>query len=104
MSATLRVTGDPDSIAIPRSAFLSDRASFVPSPTIATYRPDARRAVTRRSLCAGVARPKTVPGPGRLGELAVGHRVELRPGDQLQVGPSPACRARAATVRGRRRR
>ncbi len=33
--------------------------------------------------------PEDGPGPGRLGELAVGHRVELRPGDQLQGRPEP---------------
>ena len=44
--ATARVAGEPDPIAMPRSACLSARTSLTPSPVIATVWPSRRRAAT----------------------------------------------------------
>ena len=47
-------------MATPISARFRAGASLTPSPVMATTAPSACRAFTRRSLCAGLVRAKTV--------------------------------------------
>jgi len=56
--ATALVAPAADPIAMPRSASLSARASFTPSPVIATVCPSRWRALTMDRFCSGVTRPK----------------------------------------------
>ena len=59
-SATAREAGLPEPIATPRSASLSARTSFTPSPVIATMWPRDCSAATMARFCWGVTRPNTV--------------------------------------------
>ena len=58
-SATARVAGAPEPMATPTSASLRARASFTPSPVMATTWPRAWSARTMARFCSGMTRPKT---------------------------------------------
>jgi len=72
-------------IAIPMSAFFSAGASLTPSPVMATIWPSRLSTSTRRTLCSGVTRGDHADIGDRLHRLVIGHRAELRPGDDLAL-------------------
>ncbi len=65
---------------MPASARLSAGASFTPSPVIATDKPFACKAVTRRSLCSGLVRAKMSTRGDLQRQLRIVELVEIGPG------------------------
>ena len=88
ISAASLVTSVPlIPIATPMSAFLSDGASFTPSPVIATICRLAWIAFTRRSLCSGLARANT--STSRTCSCSVAVSISSISAPVIAVFPSP---------------
>ncbi len=100
IAATLRVALLPLSMAMPILAFFSDSTSLTPSPIMATYSPEARRAETSASFCCGEMRPNTVASTAVCRNSPSLISASSGPDTALRSPGKPACRARAATVWG----
>jgi hypothetical protein len=99
ISAASLVTSVPlIPIATPTSAFLRDGASFTPSPVIATICLFAWIALTRRSLCSGLARAKTSTSRTRSCSVAVSISSISAPVIAVLPSPIPSILAIAAAV------
>ncbi len=97
-SAAVMAASVPVPIAMPRSAWARAAASFTPSPTIATTRPDACSSRIVSSLPCGVtpARTSSMPASSAMVRAAPG----LSPVSRIGVSPSPRSRAMASRLVG----
>ena len=98
--ATALVAWAPLFMATPMSASLMARASFTPSPVMATMCPSACRACTRARFCSGLTRPKTVVSRATARSASTSVPRSRASRRRLSGTSSPTLRAMAPTVSG----